>query len=520
MSGKKLKVTLYGQEVGELFAHNHLTEFRYYDTGPLPHPISLSLPFSQHLHKKSQKSSFVSKSPLALPLFFENLLPEGWLLSVAKNLSHMYEDKLDVLYHFCRDGIGAVSFLSEHDKHRQADRPKVIQKSQPLAKKTDNINCLACGNMLANKGFNYGYHPSCSFEIFGQKTPPNFLLQESEILNLAKDQLKQGRAIGGAQVKLSLLYKDLTKTLSDSECGFIVKPQIEDGDFGDLPRMEHLANRFASKLGLNVAKTSIIKTDAGRDAFVTKRFDRSDESNDSPKIHIEDMSQATHTPKGDYDLRYLGSYELLGKTFQGRYITDKDARYSKNQLFKSLIFNMLIGNTDAHLKNHSIIWNKTEGTFKMAPFYDIVPNKLYCNDTHDIGLKLEGKNIVTRESIESFQSSLGLPKSTFKKFIEKFDSEMSFFEDLMDKFAIKEHRIEKMKGIIKASFDKISVKKPHPISEKSTTQGKVIGDSLKNPDHMFIVCLSKICRNPNGPTKLKGMSRKKLGLCSFCKPEL
>lgn len=76
-----------------------------YDPGylklPGAKPVSLTLPLREEPYR----------SPLMLP-FFDGLIPEGWLLDIAReNWKLDPKDRMSLLLAFCRDTIGAVSII-------------------------------------------------------------------------------------------------------------------------------------------------------------------------------------------------------------------------------------------------------------------------------------------------------------------------------------------------------------------------------------------------------------------------
>lgn len=84
-------------------------EFSYYPdymTGPVAKPISLTLPVRQ--------ASYHSKTLFA---FFDGLIPEGWLLDIAKDHWKVKaNDRFELLLLTCRDAIGAVSIIPDDEK--------------------------------------------------------------------------------------------------------------------------------------------------------------------------------------------------------------------------------------------------------------------------------------------------------------------------------------------------------------------------------------------------------------------
>jgi len=92
--------------------------------------------------------------------------------------------------------------------------------------------------------------------------------------------------------------------------------------------------------------------------------------------------------------------------------------------FERVVFNFLIGNGDAHVKNYSVIYNK-EGLARLAPAYDLVCSRIVIPEEADeSALTIQGKKSrIKRKDMELLAEYLGIPeKIRFAKFAgqEKF----------------------------------------------------------------------------------------------------
>lgn len=106
-------------------------------------------------------------------------------------------------------------------------------------------------------------------------------------------------------------------------------------------------------------ESRLLPTD-GKDHFMTRRFDRTDEGE---KLHIQTycaMAHADRNPPG------MHSYESLFTTARQIELTQKDL----NQLYRRMVFNILARNQDDHTKNHAFMMDGT-GRWFLAPAYDI-----------------------------------------------------------------------------------------------------------------------------------------------------
>ena len=254
--------------------------------------------------------------------------------------------------------------------------------------------CQLCGNSLESNRF---LHKTCNQMLFGTNYLPEIDLTLSEI-SIKAQQMTGKLSISGVQPKLSIKLNKETKQLEIVATGgeYILKPQTLT--FPYIPQNENLCMTIASQLGINVPPHSLIKLKDNNWAYIVKRFDRIQEN----KIHQEDFWQIL--VKKD---KYLGSHEEIGK----KLIEISEIPGLDIQLFYArVVFNFIIGNGDAHLKNFSITYDKT-GQVRLSPAYDIVSSKLVIPQEEDFALSINGKkNKITRKDFDILAEYLRIPK--------------------------------------------------------------------------------------------------------------
>jgi serine/threonine-protein kinase HipA len=134
--------------------------------------------------------------------------------------------------------------------------------------------------------------------------------------------------------------------------------------------IEHATMTLAERAGITVAKTQVIHL-AGENAIAIRRFDREP----GRRIHCISAGTAIRaaTASGaEPEMGYPGLARILrrvGIAQDG--FNQRDAR----ELFRRMVFNILIDNTDDHEKNHALlVVNPLEnGRLKLAPAYDVLP---------------------------------------------------------------------------------------------------------------------------------------------------
>ena len=138
----------------------------------------------------------------------------------------------------------------------------------------------------------------------------------------------------------------------------------------DAPLVEHAAMTLAQKAGIMVAHTQVIQL-AGFHALAVKRFDR----HQGQRIHCLSAGTALRaaTPLGDEpQMSYPALARLLRRAgVTHNHVNLQDAR----ELFRRMVFNILMDNTDDHEKNHTLLMSQPfdNGHLKLAPAYDLLP---------------------------------------------------------------------------------------------------------------------------------------------------
>nr|WP_260395026.1 HipA domain-containing protein [Sphingobium lignivorans] len=139
-------------------------------------------------------------------------------------------------------------------------------------------------------------------------------------------------------------------------------------------------------------------------ALLVERFDR----RDGERLRLEDFAQILGKPRGrDFNGKYDSSYEEAA-----RVVADHSARpiIDLQRFFRLVVFNFVIGNADAHLKNFSLL-ERPEG-LRLSPTYDLVNTLLYPFN-RETGLAIGGRkrpfDSLDRPLVEAFGSEIGLP---------------------------------------------------------------------------------------------------------------
>lgn len=301
-----------------------------------------------------------------------------------------------------------------------------------------------CPGTLA-EGFDT-YSQTCLKRVFyGKKVnhilpynAPDVSESDAELFRKNRKRL----SISGVQEKVSLvLDKNKLRLTQDGEQGrYILKPIPRDlREEDQVPANEHLTMQIARQVyGIETAENALIFFKNGDPAYITKRFEV---NKDGTKRGIEDFATlAGLTAETDgrnfkYDYSYQEAAELI-EEFIPAYQVEMEKFYSL------VLFNYLIGNGDAHLKNFSII-ETPQGDYKLSPAYDLINTSLHVDDSA-LALK-DGlfKDFETTDSFEAngfyayddfyeFGKRIGIVKSRMKKILKKFMTEQEKVHELIN----------------------------------------------------------------------------------------
>lgn len=138
----------------------------------------------------------------------------------------------------------------------------------------------------------------------------------------------------------------------------------------DVPLVEHATMTLAKHAGITTALTQVIRLQ-GLNALAIRRFDRDQER----RIHSISAGTAIRAATASGQEPLMG-YPELARILRRAGITHANANQEDaRELFRRMVFNILMDNTDDHEKNHSLLVLSPfeNGRFKLAPAYDVLP---------------------------------------------------------------------------------------------------------------------------------------------------
>ncbi len=167
--------------------------------------------------------------------------------------------------------------------------------------------------------------------------------------------VQPGSSLGGARPKASVI--DMDKTL------YIAKFPSRKDDY-DTGLWEHFSHLLAAKVGINAAKTKVIATGEKYHTLLSERFDR---TKDGKRIHFASAMTLLGLNDGDNATTGHGYLDIVDFIIQNC----TDVEHNLQELYRRVAFNICIGNSDDHFRNHGFLLTAKDWT--LSPAYDMNP---------------------------------------------------------------------------------------------------------------------------------------------------
>lgn len=282
------------------------------------------------------------------------------------------------------------------------------------------MKCLCCGREFSPKAsieeVESGWHKKCVKAFFGSNKLPALDISEETLKLLAEESTNKGFTVPGVQKKLSLHLTEGASprlTLVNYPTGYIFKPQTKE--YESLPEAEYLTMQMAKRVGIKTVPCALIKMNGGGElAYITKRIDRVFADGKMQMLAMEDFCQLDERLTED---KYKGSYERCAKVIK-KY--SAMAKFDLTELFLRLAFSFVVGNSDMHLKNFSLI-EKAEASeeYVLSPAYDLLPvNAIMPEDEEEFALTMiKKKRKIGRKDFLAFAEEIGIEKISAEKML-------------------------------------------------------------------------------------------------------
>ena len=380
--------------VGEIVGNSSNDACFSYDSAYLNNPEHRAISIGLPLEEKTFDT-------IRTRIFFEGLLPEGFTRKCVAKWMHMDEnDYLSILAGLGRECLGAIKVIEKLDQVIDPDYRELSKEE-------------VCS--LAREGAS----------------------ESAELVT------KSHLSLTGASGKVGLYYNDLDKKwylpIGEAPSTHIVKQSHVR--LKKIVANEQLCLLMAKNLGIEIPESFIVTTDKNDDEavlFATQRYDRQFTASNKVinglpvpcRLHQEDFAQALGIASADkYEKNQEGYMKMLFDLIRSY---SADPMTDSLKLWDICVFNYLIGNTDNHIKNLSLLYGEDLKTVRLAPAYDIVSTMVYKSSTEDMALSVDGKYNINEISRESFKNAAAQVGIGTKIAMKRFDDMINGFTNALE----------------------------------------------------------------------------------------
>ena len=256
---------------------------------------------------------------------------------------------------------------------------------------------------------------------------------EDEDNEKLEDFLQYGPSLGGTRPKITVNWQGKP---------YIAKFSVSH-DRRNEPLIEYATMTLAKKCGLNVPaldKARVLE----RDVFLIHRFDRRYSNKTQIEEPIPFISALTAT----------GVHESAFGSFSYRRLCDaitrlsKDPEKDKEELYKRMVFNILVYNNDDHYRNHGLLYVGKQ-KWELSPLFDVVPATV-VGESRYLGCAIGpgGNKEATLENAVASCVYFNLQPAQARQIITTLQTVTWQWQSLFNKCGIHKTDIEKLKNSI------------------------------------------------------------------------
>lgn len=374
----------------------------------------------------------VQKEFRGLPGPFYDSLPDKWGMKLIANYTGKDTDSIDPIEILCHRGNRCMGAFSYEPTDHSA-------KNELFSAETLDLYCQKAAQLADG-------------------IEPNAL--EKTIMDALEDS---GGSAGGMRPKMLLAIRD--EYLSESDPATPTLRKLAGYDYQDMPPdfrpwllkfdtepekcrglIEQACAEMAREAGVIMPETTLIRTQSAKGVkhshFTTLRFDRKKIGNKWHRVHMHSAAGLLRRDFNKLDLDYSDLLELTQ-------LMTKDPAQVR-QVYTRAVFNVLVGNSDDHAKNHAFLLDNSS-KWKISPAYDLTPSSLRTQpgirSTAVLGIKTEKvphKTLIELAEIyeinspltiiqqvadaikqwDRFAGSVGIPKSISERYGKRMESIM------------------------------------------------------------------------------------------------
>jgi len=379
MSDNRLKITIADKVVASMWVDREEETYQFEYTQEWKEN---GFAVSPHLQlNESSKSGIVRR-------FLENIIPEGKGLEDITQFAHISKNNtFAIIKAIGYDTSGALMFGEHTNQYEEIFR-------------------AITDDELANRITN---------------------IEENSIVIWDK---KERLSLAGVQEKLPVIIKDGQIGLGDGLLSSTHIMKFQTKKHANIVVNELFCMKLAQKINLNVAEVELYRFKE-HPVLMVKRFDRIYKENRVERLHVIDSCQmldlsSTHKYERNFgsgrDVKDIREGASFSKLFKSADICEVPAR-AKLEMLNWSIFNLIIGNSDAHGKNFSFFVDKRG--IRPTPFYDMLCIIAHENVEHDLAMAYGDEfnpNEIKAYQLREFADAIGLNFKLISQSIDKIAS--------------------------------------------------------------------------------------------------
>lgn len=266
-------------------------------------------------------------------------------------------------------------------------------------------------------------------------------IEKSEETNILPEKrwiaqlVQPGSSLGGARPKANVI---------DANRGIYVAkfPSLKD-DY-DAGLWEHFCHLLAENAGINVAKTKVISVNDKHHTLLSRRFDRTDSGK---RIHFASAMTLLGLNDGDNATTGNGYLEIVDFILSG--CTDVNANL--RELFRRVAFNICVGNSDDHFRNHGFLL--TAKGWTLSPAYDMNPT---LNDHQSLLINSNTNKADLSVLLNSCEEYMLSPEVT-KNIINEVIEAVKGWRTLANRLGIAKREMNLFEGVFDNRIRKIGI---------------------------------------------------------------
>lgn len=171
--------------------------------------------------------------------------------------------------------------------------------------------------------------------------------------------------------------------------------------------LEESAALLAAAVGLDVSVPRAVKV-GEYDALLIERFDRRIQHGVVSRIHQEDFAQSLgFSSELKYERRGIEARRFDVDAAISVLDLTSDPEAARLAFLQATLFNLCIGNTDNHAKNHALLYD-SGAIPRLAPLYDLMPIRIDNRYTHELAFSLGGAKFFDEMTAENLNDFLGV----------------------------------------------------------------------------------------------------------------